>query len=242
MLTATLEKLILSGNATYNTFVVGGTEKHILNVPSNRFIVITDITYFSQLNTKDGEFIFNKAQLTEFEGELLNTQLKVFSNKSNNHFIFRNNITVVPYYDDDFTPVELKFICTPQGSTKLDTFLIHESDVSFSFSIAGVNSPQLVGGTNVKSVAYRPPLDYGKGATAINVKLIGNSGITANFTTSQQGTVDKFANNEASALQLMFPIDSNTQITDTDNPIAYPLALISYVEINGNPTNISATL
>jgi len=242
MLTATLEKLILSGNATYNTFVIGGTEKHILNVPSNRFIVITDITYFSQLNTKNGLFILNKAQLTELEEELLNTQLKVFSNKSNNHFIFRNNIGVAPYYDEDFTPVELKFICTPFGSTKLDTFLIHESDVSFSFSYAGKNLAQLVAATPVKSIAYPPPLDYGKGATAINVKLVGNSNPTGNFYTAPVGTVQKFVVNEANCLQLMFPIDTNTKIKDTEFPSAYPLALISYVEINGNPTNISATL
>ena len=242
MLTATLEKLILSGNATYNTFVIGGTEKHILNVPSNRFIVITDITYFSQLNTKGGEFIFNLDQILEFERESLNTQLKVFSNKSNNHFIFRNNISIASYVDPLSPLRQQKYLCQPFGSTKLDTFLIHESDVSFSFSIAGENLAQLVAATPVKSIAYPPPFDYGKGATAINVKLVGNSSVAPNFYTAPVGTVQKFVTNEANALQLMFPIDSNTQIQDTDSPNAYPLALISYVEINGNPTNISATL
>jgi hypothetical protein len=242
MLTATLEKLILSGNATYNTFVIGGTEKHILNVPSNRFIVITDITYFSQLNTKDGKFIFNLEQIIEFEKEVLNTQLKVFSNKSNNHFIFRNNISIAPYFDASIPIREQNFLCQPFGSTKLDTFLIHESDVSFTFSYAGQNLSQLVAATPVKSIAYQPPLDYGKGATAINVKLVGNSNPTGNFYTAPVGTVQKFVVNEANALQLMFPIDTNTKIQDTDNPNAYPLALVSYVEINGNPTNISATL
>jgi hypothetical protein len=242
MLTATLEKLILSGNATYNTFVIGGTEKHILNVPSNRFIVITDITYFSQLNTKDGIFVFNNSQIKDFEANGLNTQLKVFSNKSNNHFVFRNNISVTPFVDADAPIREQEYLCTPFGSTKLDTFLIHESDVSFTFSYAGRNLAQLVAATPVKSIAYPPPLDYGKGATAINVKLVGNSNPTGNFYTAPVGTVQKFVVNEANALQLMFPVDTNTKIQDTVFPNAYPLALISYVEINGNPTNISATL
>ena len=242
MLTATLEKLILSGNATYNTFVIGGTEKHILNVPSNRFIVITDITYFSQLNTSGGQFIFDLEELIVLERELLNTQLKVFSNKSNNHFIFRNNISIAAYLDPTSLPRVEKYLCQPFGSTKLDTFLIHESDVSFSFSTAGQNLPQLVAATPVKSIAYPPPFDYGKGATAINVKLVGNSSPIPTFFTAPVGTVQKFVTNEANALQLMYPIDNSTAIQDTDNPIAYPLALISYVEINGNPTNISATL
>jgi hypothetical protein len=242
MLTATLEKLILSGNATYNTFVIGGTEKHILNVPSNRFIVITDITYFSQLNTKDGLFVFTNLQIQEFEKTILNTQLKVFSNKSNNHFVFRNNISVTPYVDVDIPIRAQKYLCTPFGSTKLDTFLIHESDVSFTFSYAGQNLAQLVAATPVKSIAYPPPLDYGKGATAINVKLVGNSNPTGSFYTAPVGTVQKFVVNEANALQLMFPVDTNTKIQDTEFPNAYPLALVSYVEINGNPTNISATL
>ncbi len=50
MLTPILEKLILSGKASYNTFVVGGSEKHILNVENDRFIIITDLLYFHEVN------------------------------------------------------------------------------------------------------------------------------------------------------------------------------------------------
>ena len=55
MITPHLEKLILCGKASYNTFVIGGSEKCILNVDNDRFIIITDIIYFSQLNLKSGQ-------------------------------------------------------------------------------------------------------------------------------------------------------------------------------------------
>jgi hypothetical protein len=240
MLTATLEKLILSGNATYNTFVIGGTEKHILNVPSNRFIVITDITYFSNLNSKDGKITFDADGIELFLTNNLNTQMKVFSNKSSNHFIFRNNININTYVDPQNLVREITYFAQPFGSTKLDTYLVHESDVSFSFSVAGQNLDYFRSETPVKSIAYPEPQDYGKGTGAIPVKLVGKS--IDNFYTTPAGTVQQFVPNQANSLQLMFPINTNTIIPDTQFPYGYPLALVSYVEINGNPTNISATL
>lgn len=241
MLTPTLEKLVLSGNATYNTFVVGGTEKHILNVPSNRFIIITDITYFSQLQTSDGNAHITRNQI---ENELLpqlNTQLKVFSNKSVNNFVFRNNFNIAP---TSFLPganANNFFFVTPTGSVKLDTYLIHESDVSFTFSLAKGEVDVLRDKTPVKSIAYPPPFDYGKGDAALDVRLIGQDS-DYRFQNTVAGTVQPFIDGKANSLQLQFPIGAATALQNIDTPVAYPIVLISYVEIYGNPTNVSATL
>jgi hypothetical protein len=45
MITPHLEKLILCGKAFFKTFVAGG-DKHTLSFGNDRFIIITDITYF----------------------------------------------------------------------------------------------------------------------------------------------------------------------------------------------------
>ena len=93
MITPHLEKLILTGNASYNTFVIGGSEKSILNVAKNRFVVITDITYFHQLNLDEGSGnVLSIFDINLFLQTSLNTQLRVFSRKSNNLFMFRNNV------------------------------------------------------------------------------------------------------------------------------------------------------
>ena len=128
MITPHLEKLILSGNASYNTFVIGGSEKSILNVAKNRFVVITDITYFHQLNlngdpldpTLNGSAlnqVFTSLNLIDYLTNRLNTQLRVFSRKSNNLFLYRNNvnITQLPRSFDPFA--EDQFLVTTNGQT-----------------------------------------------------------------------------------------------------------------------------
>jgi hypothetical protein len=36
----------VQGKAQFKTFVAGGSERHVLNIENDRFIIITDITYF----------------------------------------------------------------------------------------------------------------------------------------------------------------------------------------------------
>ena len=130
MITPHLEKLILCGKASYNTYVIGGAQKCILNVANDRFIIITDLTYFSQLNLDDDVSNINMSEANlQILVNNLNTQLKIFSRKSNNTFLFRNQIEIATNLT---SPAHDVF---PVGSVKLDTFLIHDQDVSFTFTV-----------------------------------------------------------------------------------------------------------
>jgi hypothetical protein len=234
MLTPTLEKLILSGNATYNTFSVGGTSKHILNVPSNRFIIITGITYQHSFNSDSNGWLLDDL-LKKLAKNML-TQLKVFSSKSTNNFVFRNNINISVTGPGEG-------IALPMGSTKIDCYLIHESDVAFSFCPGGEIKPVISGLTSYNSVGYRPPYDYGKegmdGAIVVALTIDTNSDIVDEFLNTVGGTDDLNLTTGSNVLELTFPV-LNEEIFK--EPWAYPIASVEYVEVYGNPTNISATL
>jgi hypothetical protein len=167
MLTAQLEKMILEGRASYNTFIAGGSQKHILNVYKDRFIIITDLTYHAGANLDKTRGASREA-INTFLADALNTQVKIFSTKSQNAYIFRNNVQIIPNGNLG------EFWVLPFGSVKLDTYLIHESDVSFSFSYAGERRSVTNGTTKAQSIAFAPPFDYGKDGQpgALPVELV----------------------------------------------------------------------
>lgn len=232
MLTHHLEKLILAGKASYNTFVAGGSQKHVLNVYNDRYIIITDLTYQSAVNTANTAIGIKDEELRIFQKNL-NTQLRIFSRKSFNQFLFRNNVNILPNRTGQ------GYNLIPFGSVKLDTYLIHEEDVSITFSYAGNRLNIDTGVTESDSIAFAPPYDYGKNGQpgALPVRLVGISG-TTRTSNSGQNKID----NTQIDLQLSFPVDATTDILGLDNAACYPILQIGYVEILGNPTNLSATL
>jgi hypothetical protein len=242
MITPFLEKLILSGNASFNTFVVGGSEKHILNVDSNRFIIITDLIYFHQVNNdnfqKNFFYRYNNQDILDLLTRRSLTQCRIISDKSSNHFIFRNNYS----FSNDGNQHTL---VTPLGSTKIDVYLIHESDVSFTFSRGNQLQNESIGQTPANSVGYPNPTDYNKQGNYGNVdsiRLKSNVNPTFDFVVKQGGKLIPDTPNLPNSLQLEFPVNTLTRIDDLEYSLSYPLMLVNYVEIQGNPTNISATL
>lgn len=237
MLTAALEKLILCGKANYNTFVVGGSQKNILNVQNDRFIIITDLTYYCSVNLGNKALDAGVAQINDLFNNHLNTQLKIFSTKSQNSFLFRNNVLIQPI-NAAFTSFNL----SPSGNVKLDTYLIHESDVSFTFSYAGARRSVLNGVTKSESIAFPPPFDYGKDGQlgALNVEKVTADGFLS-LSTLNGGQLEITGGNPEN-LELSFPVDSNYEYTNVFPSFAQPIVQVGYVEILGNPTNISATL
>lgn len=233
MISQTLEKLILCGRASYNTFVAGGSQKHVLNVKNDRFVIITDLTYFSAVNTQNQNVGLTEGVLRTLVNNW-NTQVRIFSNKSFNQYLFRNQLNIVPNLAGTLHDV------WPVGSTKLDTYLIHENDISITFSYAGLRANIDTGTTEADSIAFAPPYDYGKDGQigAIPVRLKGASG-TMRTSNSGQNKIDP---NDQIDLQLSFPVDATTNILGLDSPVCYPILQIGYVEILGNPTNISATM
>lgn len=234
MITPHLEKLILTGKASYNTHVIGGSEKCILNVDNDRFIIITDLTYFSQLNLGrlDSNLNMNATQFADLNKQL-NTQCRIFSRKSNNSFLFRNQINF------NYDPVNLVYNVFPIGSVKLDTFLIHDQDVSFTFSKDTVNTNINTGFSPSKSIGFPPPFDYGvEGQTGVrNVRRV-----TGDVQLSSVSAGNLFlAGFPTGNLEFGFPVNAVTQLANLDRSTTYPILLVGFVEILGNPTNIGGT-
>jgi hypothetical protein len=237
MLTPCLEKLVLCGKASYNTFVAGGAQKHILNVKNDRFIIITDLTYYCSVNVGARALDMTLDRITDLFTKHLNTQLKIFSTKSQNAFLFRNNVLIQPINRDNTS-----FNVSPIGHVKLDTYLIHESDVSFTFSYAGARRSVTNGTTKAESIAFPPPFDYGKDGQpgALNIEKITADGFLS-LSTLNGGQLE-ITGGQPENLELSFPVDSNTIYDHVFNSWSQPIVQIGYVEILGNPTNISATL
>lgn len=236
MITKKLEELILCGKASYNTFIAGGTQKHILNVHNDRFIIITDITYFSSLNYPANQRLTDE-DIKKITEDTLNTQVKIFSEKSTNVYLFRNNLNVVPDVNGNTYNV------FPFGSVKHETYLVHESDVSISFSYAGKSVGGAVGLTITENPAFPPPYDYGKigQAGALAVRQIGTNGVGYEPRYQGQSALKTVGLGQYD-LQFSFPIELGTEYTDLTPATSYPILQIGYVEIIGNPTNLSMSI
>jgi hypothetical protein len=239
MITPLLERLILNGKASFNTFVAGGGEKCILNVPNEHFIIITSIQYSSAL--KSEIFAMNPEEIEELI-KIFNTQLKIFSRKSMNTFLFRDSLNVGSTFRD--LTAQTKHFVTPIGHQKIDCYLVHEDDVSFTFSLAGKLNNDLVALTNSQSVGYPPPTDYGKEGQdgAILVRLRSNIplSITGDDKQAQGGQLNVNGNGAISK-ECIFPVDLNSQYTFINESFAYPIVNVNYVLIQGLPNNISST-
>ena len=226
MITTALEKMVLSGQASFNTYVIGGAEKYVLNVQSDRFIIITGITYFSRLNgLAKGKEIDVLKNLTECI-----TQLRVFSSKSNNLFTFRDSFSVNTTGPDNF-------ILAPIGSTQIDTYLVHETDISITFS-AGGRRTNVSGNFPDNTPANFPPYDYGQGTDPRALPVVLESQDTS-LTSLPTGLNNLIPGPYTS--EFTIPVDPG-HYPNVTAPFNYPLVHVQYIEILGNPTNIAATL
>jgi hypothetical protein len=224
MVTPGLEKLILCGKAFFKTFVAGG-DKHTLTFGNDRFIIITDITYFPMnMITTDGVGSYNNQ----------NTQVAIYGERGYNHYIFRNYNVVTAgavKYEDFTSPIAI------------NTYLLHEQQVGFSFCNAPYFINSSIGQADGANPGYAPPIDFGiDGLNPENVVLtmdaIGGGPIQNNFVTRP-------AAGNIESQQLRFPYDKQNAFsrpaggTAFNNNYEYPILLVNYVEVIGNPNNIS---
>jgi hypothetical protein len=226
MLSTALEKMVLCGKASFNTYVIGGAEKYVLNVQSDRFIIITGITYFSRINHNSSG---NRLNVTRNLADCI-TQLRVFSSKSNNLFTFRDNFNVSTVGVDDF-------IVVPTGSTQIETYLVHETDVSFTFACGGKRT-NINGNFPDNTPANFPPYDYGQGADPRALPVVLSSADTS--LTSLPTGLNNLVPGPFTT-EFTIPVDA-VHYPNVTSPQNYPLIHVQYVEILGNPTNIAATL
>lgn len=232
MLTPALEKLILCGKASFNTLTIGGSQKTIFNVSSDRYIIITDITIFHHLDMRTIEL--TDAQLNDYMTKKMLTQLNIFSDRSYNHFIIRNEF--------DVEQKGQNWHVLPKGHTKFDTYLIHNTDISFSW-VKSAEMKSFNGDTEALSVARPLPFDYGKQGQPNQQVVLTNdvAGSVPTWKINQAGNSYPLLDNIATN-QLQFPVNPLTTLEFFDYNWAFPIANINYVEIFGELTNISATL
>ena len=232
MLTPKLEKLVLCGKASFNTLSIGGSEKTILNVTSDRYIIITDIIVFHHLDNRSIEM--TDTELNDYFTKNSLTQLSIFSDRSYNNFVIRNEF--------DIEQKGQNWHVTPKGHTKIDTYLIHNTDVSFNWakSVDFRSSPRAV--SPALSVARPVPFDYGKnGQNAVGTVQFNKLSTVLPWNINQQGSFQLLAS-DTQTNQLQFPVTTETQLQNFQKSFQYPIAIINYVEVFGELTNISATL
>jgi len=218
MLTPKLEELILKGRAFFKTFVAGGT-KHTLSFGDDRFIIITDITYFP-MNVPDNEEVANH-----------NTQVAIYGERGYNHFIFRN------YNNTNVNNANIHGFCSP---TTIDLYLMHTKQVGFSFCNAPYFTNLNNGIANTENPGYAPPLEYGidgqpSPATVILTMDSINTTIQNNLTTRPAPSLNE-------SQQLFFGFDNVNSFANwmaNNSVYEYPLLHVNYVEILGLPNNLS---
>ena len=234
MITQGLEKLILCGRAFPKTFVAGGGQKSNIFVQNDRFIVITDIVYFSRKplagNASYADCVDNADPLRL---NTLTTQLTILSERGFNRFLFRDNLTTQMAGGD----------CSPIGNTKIDTYLIHTKAVSFTFSKGGnmlVQDINPAGNANPNPIAsLQTPSDYGKLGTPGVIPVTIQT--TVSSATFFNNNYSRGANNigNAESNELAFPVDTLTNMNTIADFNCMPIANIFYVEVLGMPNNIN---
>jgi hypothetical protein len=238
MIPERLQKLILQGKAQAGTFVAGGAPKAVLNVQNDRFIIITSINYQSAL--KSDRLLINDD--TALADVYKNTQVKIFSEKSNNTFVFRDQLNISRHGSGGGGGGG--YTAAPGGSETLNTFLIHEGDVSFTFSTLGQINDVTNATYPTDAPAYPPPFDYGKTGQvgALPVRIYSDFADAPGaffFAPPGNNSVRDTVINEK---ELTGPINALTDYTPfTRQPWSYPILNVQYVEIYGVPTDISGT-
>ena len=230
MITPHLEKLIFEGKAQYKTFVGGYAQKHILNIPQNRYIIITDLWYTHSLFfDPEGALDLNN----EYKTHLI-TQLTILGDRGFNRFLFKNSI----FFSYSNQPLKNNLYITPNNPIHISTYLIHTDGVSLTFS----NQEEIIASSNaiapVNVPALVTPSDYGKdgivGAIFTTERNISLTGYENKFF-NEDLVAGAVGNNEFS-----YPVNNNTNLTDAfrTEEISYPILNIGYVEILGQPDNM----
>jgi len=236
MITQSLEKLILCGRAFPKTFVAGGSQKCNLVIQNDRFIVITDIVYFSRV--PGGTYPTTYANIMNVMPGLLGsttTQLTILGERGFNRFLFRDNMVMI----------DLAGNVAPNGSHKIDTYLIHTKAVSFTFSKGGDLIAQSVNpagtGDNVNIASLQTPSDYGKLGTPGVISVTTSASVSSSTSFENNYSVGRNSLGINEAVELAFPVDLLTNIStaNKDRSDNMPIAQIFYVEILGMPNNIN---
>lgn len=229
MLTPKLEELILCGKAFFKTAVVGGS-KSTINIQNDRFAIITDITFLPYVDVTD---------LPDSEINC-NTQLSIYGERGFNHYIFANQRAYAQAYFDTVNGERTVNRRMPLSPQKIDCYLLHTTQVGFSFLVTNFVIPSSTTGiASFNNPGYAPPLDYGKDGITGSINV--NTDITPN---TSNGFLNQIVNRGSGlgigseiSQQIQYPADITALPVINSNP-QFPIANINYVEILGQPGNI----
>lgn len=241
MITPILEKLILDGKAQYKTFVAGFSQKHILDIPQNRFIIITDLWYTPTFYYDSRGAGPN--QVSNFRNRNMITQLTLLGDKGFNRFLFKNSIYInnVGRIPGSSTPglISSEEMITPNNPIHITTYLTHINNVSFTFSNSEDIGITAIAQAPNNVYALRPDADYGKEGQAgvISTTALSQTAISiyeVAYHNQKLGTGTS-GNNEFS-----YPVNGNTDLPQDFRAelVSYPIVNVGYVEILGQPDNI----
>jgi hypothetical protein len=240
MITQGLEKLILCGRAFPKTFVAGGGQKSNIFIENDRFIVITDIVYFSRTNLRgENSYLESIDNRDPLQLNSLTTQLTILSERGFNRFLFRDNLISHP----NNGPLGKNGVVSPIGNTKIDTYLIHTKAISFTFSKGGNIFNEFIlpagSGENNTIASLQTPSDYGKFGTPGAIPVTIRTEVTSAtiFRNNYSSGRNAFGTPESN--ELAFPVDTLTNITEIQDFNCMPIANIFYVEVLGMPGDIN---
>lgn len=224
MISTKLEKLIWEGKAFYKTYVAG-PQKSTLNIDNDRFIIITDITFSGYCNITSSIII---PQI----------QLNVYGEKGFNHYLFRNSKSYQGIYFDALTQqAEIRILNMNPDPQKVDTYLIHTTQVGFSFIECLQLTAPLVTVASESNPSLQPPLDYGKngdtGALNVTVSATTDGTMTNFFTNRLRYTLP---DGTITTQQLQYPVSAAR--TPSNSTTEYCFANVNYIEILGQPENM----
>lgn len=231
MLTPKLEELILCGKAFFKTAVVGGS-KTTIDIDTDRFIIITDITFLP--------YIPSNVELLFDIGSSNNTQLSIYGERGFNHYFFANRRKMMQnVFNGD--PVAPDIVPTrafmPLGAQTIHCYILHTTQVGFSFLINTNVITTTSGVAPFNNPAYELPLDYGKdgmpGALNVDTDITLEPGLLNQVVNRATG----LGIGSAISQQIQLPATVNT-LPEVNNNSEFPIANINYVEILGQPNNI----
>ena len=242
-ITAHLENLILSGQAEFKNFVAGGSSKNELTVGTNRFVVIVGFTYYPFCPINPIDKSNSTISITQYDGQNL-TQMNVFSDRSLNSFVFKNEFHLYP------TGTDGEFKAVAGSPVYMPTYLVHEKDVGFNFTVEPEELvDRLITNTtdqappNVKNL--NNPSDYGGLGlnTSVPVPLRRDWGLIGQIRPLGKDSIT--ANINPSFTQLQIPVGQLQ--TDIKNEIdlqsvKFPVVNVAFVEVEGKKGELVAKL
>lgn len=228
MLTPILEGLILKGRAFFRTAVIGGTQKATINIDEDRFIIITDLTYFP------GFYVIDNGRSQPYPSELsdFTSQFTIYGERNFANFIARTKLDFI-----DKT-LQGRPVYAPSNHIRYDTYILHTKQVGFSFS-KGADIVATVGPAPANNPGYAPPLDYGRNG---DTGVINTSPTTLinTATGALYNTTSRPNSGTTNYNGFQFPFDSNTQINALELKYTnnYPILQVNYIEVLGLPNNL----